>query len=129
MYYIHKIELATNRTVLSIDNAKTPQPTYTYLNDAPIIDDHGNRVPNKPSWTLGGIETENETKNLAIALATYYGCDIIKGGKPIGLPMMGSPGKWVSASDAARALGSIKSERKTKSSRANGKLGGRPRNK
>ena len=37
--------------------------------------------------------------------------------------------QWLDARRAAAALGSIKSEKKSKSSAANGKLGGRPKSK
>ena len=126
-YYLHKIELAVDRSAIAIDNSAKPATTYTYLNGEPIVYSDGERVPNKIYWTLGEVESENEAKQLAFVLAEHYGCDVMSNGKLLGLPYMGKPGQWVSRSEAAAALGSIKSEKKSKSSAANGKLGGRPK--
>lgn len=128
-YYLHKIELSAGRAAISKDQNEKPDTTYTYLNDEPIIGVDSERVPNKILWTLGAVETENEANQLAFILAEHYGCDVMSNGKLLGLPYMGKPGQWVSRSEAAAALGSIKSEKKSKSSAANGKLGGRPKSK
>lgn len=121
-YYLHKIELATGRSVIALDNNQKPANTYTYINDAPIIGADGERVQNKNYWTLGPVETENEANNLALTLAKHYGCDVMAGGKLLDLPYMGEPGQWVSGSEAAAALGRIKSEAKTLANRAKSNL-------
>lgn len=128
-YYLHKIELSAGRAVIAIDENKKPATTYTYLNGEPIVYESGERVPNKIYWTLGAVETENEANQLAFVLAEHYGCDVMANNKLLGLPYMGKPGQWASRSEAAAALGSIKSAKKSKSSAANGKLGGRPKSK
>ena len=116
-YYLHKIELSAGRAAISIDESEKPVTTYTYLNDEPIIGADGERVPNKILWTLCEVETENEAKQLAFVLAEHYGCDVMVNGKLLGLPYMGKPGQWVSRSEAAAALGHIKSEKKAAANR------------
>lgn len=123
-YYLHKIELSVGRAAISIDESEKPETTYTYLNGEPIIYQDGTRKPNKILWTLGAVETENEANQLAFVLAEHYGCDVMSNGKLLGLPYMGKAGEWVSRSEAAAALGSIKSERKTIAARENAKKGG-----
>jgi hypothetical protein len=125
-HYLHKIELATRHTVIVIDNNEKPETTYTYLNDAPIMAG-GKAASNKNYWTLGPVDTENEAEVLALAIAERYGYDVMTNGKLLGLPYMGKPGKWVTASEAAAALGRIKSDKKAHASRENGKMGGRPK--
>jgi len=127
-YYLHKIELSAGRAAISIDESEKPATTYTYLNNEPIIGADGERIPNKIIWTLGAV-TEKEANQLAFVLAEHYGCDVMANGKLLDLPYMGKSGQWVSRSEAASALGSIKSAKKSKSSAANGKLGGRPKSK
>lgn len=122
-YYLHKIEMSVGRAAIVIDQNEKPVVTYTYLNGEPIIGADGERVPSKTLWTLGAVE-ENEANQLAFTLAEYYGCDVMKDGELLGLPYMGKAGQWVSRSEAAAALGKIKSERKTNAARENAKKGG-----
>lgn len=134
MFYLHKMILATNRAVIYIDENPEPSTTFTYLNGAPIsyFQNDAGKVPNKNLWTLGPVETENEAKNLALALAEFYVCDILKDGKLLGLPFMGESGKWVSKSDAAAALGRLGGKANTTAQNAarakNAKHAGRPKN-
>lgn len=108
--------------MIALDTTAKPATTYTYLNDAPIVDTNGKRVPNKVFWTLGPVETETEAQTLALAIAERYGFDVMVNGKLAGLPYMGEPGKWVSNSEAAAALGKIRSEKKTLANRAKANL-------
>jgi len=121
-YYLHKIELGTGRSAIVIDNSKKPATTYAYLNSEPIVYSNSERVPNKIYWTLGEVKTENEANQLVFVLAEHYGCDVMANGKLLGLPYMGKSGEWVSRSDAAAALGKIKSEKKTLANRAKANL-------
>lgn len=120
-YYLHKIELATGQSLIAIDNSPESPTTYTFLNNAPIIAG-GKSVSNKTFWTLGAVETENEAKVLAFAIAERYGYDVMIDGKLLGLPYISKPGKWASNSEAAAALGKIRSEKKTLANREKANL-------
>lgn len=116
-YYLHKVELSAGRAAISIDESEKPVATYTYINNEPIIGADGERVPNKILWTLGAVENESEANQLAFVLAEHYGCDVMSNGKLLGLPYMGKSSQWVSRSEAAAALGHIKSEKKAAANR------------
>jgi hypothetical protein len=128
-YYLHFLDgsRVQRGSVIVIDNsAKSPVMEHR-IGTSPLIDTEGNHQTFDIGWTLGAVETENEAKQLAFVLAEHYGCDAMANGKLLGLPYMGKPGQWISRSEAAAALGSIRSKKKSKSSAENGRLGGRPK--
>jgi hypothetical protein len=122
MYYLHQVETSTRNSIIVIDKEQQPQTTYTYIDDSPIIDESGKRVPNKCNWTCGPIATQVAAERLARVIARSYNWDVQIDGKLMRLPY-----DYMDSGSAASALGSIKSARKAKSSAENGKLGGRPR--
>ena len=127
-FYLHFLDGSRfhRGSIVVINHVKRPPSIEVKIGDSPLIDGVERSVYDN-GWTLGPVETENEANNLAFALAHHYLCDVMANCELLGLPYKGEQGQWVSNSEAAATLGRIKSNRKAKSSRKNGKRGGRPR--
>jgi hypothetical protein len=128
-YYLHLLYGSRNHrgSIITITQSQNAPVVEHNIGGSPLIDEDGKHETFDIGWTLGSVATEQQAETLALCIAERYGYDVMVDGKSLGLPYLGKPGKWASKSEAAAALGSIKSERKSKSSANNGRLGGRPK--
>jgi hypothetical protein len=120
-YYLHQLDTIRGGIIV-IDHLAETEDATLLINDAPVIYAGGTPVKAKKGWTLGPVNTSNEAETLAITIAKRYNWDVEIDGKLMRLPLVDTDRR-----NAGAALGATKSERKTASSRENGKKGGRPK--